>query len=105
MSVTVANVLDLPYRIVGKQKETVTDVTFDESYTEGGEALTPANLGLNRVERATCTIQAVEGSVNVANAAYDDEEELVHLFDETPAEVAKEANVKGVVARVVARGY
>lgn len=105
MSVSVENVLDLPYRIVGNQKETVYDVTFDSSYTEKGEALTRAQLGLNRIERATCTIEAVKGEVNVASASYDEDEQLIHLYNETPAEVASEGNVEGMVVRVVSRGY
>lgn len=104
MAVSIANKLGLPYRIVGAQKETVRDVTFDSSYTSGGEALTAADLGLNVVERAVCNVQSVGGTVNVASASYDEEEELIHLFDETPGEVASEANVSEVVVRVVARG-
>lgn len=104
MSVSVANVLSVPYRIVGNQKEICCDVTFDSSYTEKGEALTRAQLGLNNIERATCTINAVKGSVNVVSASYDPTEQLIHLYDETPGEVASEANVEGMVVRVVARG-
>jgi hypothetical protein len=105
MAVTVTNALDVPYRIVGNQKETVFDVTFDASYQNGGEPLTVEALGLNYMERATCTIQKVAGTVNVANATYEESEGKIHLFDETPAEVASEANVNGVVVRVVARGH
>lgn len=104
MAVSVANVLTLPYRIVGNQKETVYDVTFDSSYLSEGETLTKASLGLSSIERATCTITAVKGSVNVANASYDPAKELIHLYDETPGEVASEANVEGDVVRVVSRG-
>lgn len=105
MAVSVANKLGLPYRIVGAQKETVRDVTFDSKYTEGGEALTAADLGLNVVEHAECHVQSVGGSVNVASASYDEDEELIHLFDETPGEVASEADVSEVVVRVVAKGH
>lgn len=96
------NVLGVPYRIVGNQKETVYDATFDSSYLEGGEVCLPSDLGLNVVERTTCTIQKVAGSVNVTAAGRY--EEKLHLFDETPGEVAGAANVAGVVVRVVARG-
>lgn len=103
MSVTVANVLDLPYRLVGKQKETCTDVTFDNKYLSEGETLAAATLGLSRIERATCNIQKVGGTVDVASAAW--EADKIHLYDQTPAEVASEADVSGIVVRVVARGY
>jgi hypothetical protein len=104
MAVSAKNVLGVPYRIVGNQKESVYDVTMDSSYTEKGEALTRAALGLNNIERAVCTINAVKGTVNVVSASYDPTEQLLHLYDETPAEVASEANVEGMVVRVVARG-
>jgi len=102
MALTFTNVLEIPYRIVGNQKETVYDVTMDNSYAEGGETVTPANLGLNSIERSTWSIQKVSGSVNVAAASRY--EEKLHLFDETPAEVAGAANVEGMVLRAVARG-
>lgn len=106
MSVTVTNPDTLPYRVVGAQKETTRNVAFDESYLSGGEPLTPANLGLNAVDSALCTIQTTsETSVNVTGASYDEATELIHLWNETPAEVASEANMKGLVVRVVARGH
>lgn len=104
MSVTVTNVLEVPYRITGNKKKTVRDVEFDSSYTEKGEALTKAQLGLSNVEYSTEQIRAIKGSVNVANASYDSAKELIHLYDETPGEVASEANVEGVVVRVEAFG-
>lgn len=102
MAISFARVTTTPYRIVGNQKETVYDCTFDSKYLEGGESCTPANLGLRVVERSTCTIQKVGGTVNVASASRY--EEKLHLFDETPAEVASEADVSNIVVRVVARG-
>lgn len=102
MSLTFTNVLTVPYRIVGNQKETVYDVTMDSSYAEGGEPVTAANLGLNDIERSTWSVQKVSGSVNVASASRY--EEKLHLFDETPGEVAGAANVEGVVVRAVSRG-
>jgi len=102
MSLTFTNVLPVPYRIVGNKKKTVYDVTFDSSYLSEGETCSPANLGLNAVEYSKCAVQKVAGTVNVANASRY--EEKLHLFDETPAEVASEANVEGVVVRVEAYG-
>lgn len=105
MAVSVANVLDVPYRIVGNQKETVYDVTCDNKYVTLGEPLTFANLGLNYVERAICNIQKVGGSVNVTEAAYDKTNQKILLYDETPAEVASEADVSNIVVRVVSKGF
>lgn len=102
MALSASNVLSVPYRIVGNQKETCYDVTFDSKYLEGGESCPASLLGLNNIERSTCTIQKVGGTVNVT--AVSRYEEKLHLFDETPAEVASEADVSNIVVRVVARG-
>jgi hypothetical protein len=104
MSVTVTNPLEVPYRISGNKKKAVRDIEFDSSYTESGEKLTKAQMGLSSVEYSTEQIRAVKGSVNVANASWDSSKELIHLYDETPGEVASEANVEGVVVRVEAFG-
>src|SRR5882672_7861941 len=105
MSVSVEAMLSPPYRIVGNRKETVTNVTMDSSYQEKGEKLTPAQLGFTSfVDSAQSLIKEVKGTVNVANAHYERAKELLHLFDETPAEVASEANVEGIVVQVTAQG-
>lgn len=106
MSVSTANVLDVPYRVVGNQKKTVTDVTFDSSYPTGGETVTPANLGLTYVEYAeTNVITATGGGVNVTNAKYDKANQKTLLYDETPAEVANTSDVSTTVVRHTAFGY
>lgn len=105
MAVTASNALSIPYRIVGHRKETVYDVTFDSSYLEKGETLKPATVGLNYGESALCQIKEVKGTVNVASAFYNPEKALIHLYDETPAEVASEANVEGVIVQVTTRGH
>ena len=111
MTVTVENVLSVPYRVVGNQKETVFDITFDSKYSPGGEIFPGSSIGLkNVIERGTCTIQKIGGTVNVANASFRSEVVggvlfgAVELFDETPAEVASEADVSSIVVRLVARG-
>lgn len=95
----------LPYRIVGDQKRTVTDVTFDSGYVTNGEAVTAADLGLNVIDTATCNdVTATGAAVNVANATFDLANSKILLFDETPAEVANAADVATTVVRVEAWG-
>lgn len=102
MAVTATNALPLPYRIEGNKKKTVYDVAFDEKYLEKGETLAPSTVGLNVFETATCDVKKVGGSVNVASAYYDGEK--IHLWDETPGEVASEADVSGIEVRVTSWG-
>lgn len=105
MAVAVENALTTPYRVIGAQKKTVTNVTCSEKYVEKGEALTPAQLGLNVVEDSSCRIKSLgTGTVNFANAFYDAKEKKLILRDETPAEVASEAEIKKPVIQVEAYG-
>lgn len=108
MAVEVANALSVPYRIVGSQKEVVKNVTCSTKYVEGGEVLTPANLGLNYVEPGStvCNLKDDgEGTVNIANAFYDATTGKLVLRDETPGEVASEAEIKKPIIQVRARGH
>lgn len=101
----VANVLDLPYRVVGNQREVCVDATFPTKYVTGGMSVSLAELGLNVLERADCSIVGIgEGTVNITNAVYDKTNKKVLLYDETPAQVASEAEIKAPVVRVTARG-
>jgi len=103
MAVTVA--AQTPrYYSQGNVRKTLHDITFDSSYESGGEPLTAAQLGLRKVLNAECNITAVGGTVDVAEASYAPATELVHLFDQTPAEVAS-GDVSGVVVQVAAEGY
>lgn len=105
MAVSVEAALSPPYRVRGNRKETVTNVTFDSSYLEKGETLTKAQLGFTSfIDSTISTIKEVKGTVNVASAHYERSKEVLHLFDETPAEVASEANVEGMVIQITAVG-
>ena len=94
---------NLPYITVDNAKRTVTDVTLDSSFQSGGEPLTAANLGLNTVywAQAEPTLSATT-TVNVAFAGYDPGNALLHVYDETPAEISGDAS--GSVIRVTAYG-
>jgi hypothetical protein len=90
----------------GNLKMTVTPITFPTKYLQA-DKLTPADVGLERVAYgfAVLTDPNGEGStVNVANVIYDPDAETLKLFDETPAEVANEAEVKKVTCTVYAWG-
>lgn len=106
MALTVTNVLPLPYRVVGNQKETAYDVTFDESYAEGGEPITNAELGLSIIERTQCDVRnGSESETNPVDNGYHKELKL-HLIDgKTSKEMAKEKDMSKVVLRVISRGW
>lgn len=93
-----------PPRTPGDERFSVSTVTFDNKYVTGGEPVSAASLGLRYVNFAICTVAAVGGTVNVAQAHYDTANEKILLFDETPAQVASEADVSNIKVQVVAFG-
>lgn len=94
-------------RVPGAEKFTITDIAFDNSYAEGGEKVTPEDLGLSRVTHSTCElVRGTESEENVASSAhYDEETELLHLRDsKTGKEFTKEKDASKVIVRVLAWG-
>jgi hypothetical protein len=89
----------------GDQKMTVTPITFPTKYVQN-DSLTPADVGLNRVSHGYAVLTSLgEGNtVNIANVVYDYANGKIRLFDETPAQVAAEAEIKKPTALVYAFG-
>lgn len=88
----------------GNLKLAVLPVAFPTKYVVD-EALTPADFGLERVAYGYAVLTGIgEGSVNIANVVYDYANGKIRLFDETPTQVASEAEVKGPTALVFAYG-
>jgi hypothetical protein len=103
MAATVSRVLDT---VVGAQRKTVSEITFDSSYPTGGEAVTASQLGFGvAVLNASTTIKTVGGTVNVANAYYDIPNGKVLVYDETPAEVSDTATLATLVVQIEAYGH
>lgn len=88
----------------GNLKLTVTPITFPTKYLQA-DKLTPADVGLERVVYGYAVLTGIgTGTVNIANVIYDPDAETLKLFDETPAEVANEAEVKKPTCTVYAWG-
>lgn len=102
----IANALDVPYRISGNQRKVVYNCTFPTKYVTGGMSVTPAELGLSYIEDANCAIVGIgEGTVNITTAIYDESTQKILLYDETPGQVASEAEVKACVVKLTAYGH
>lgn len=101
MALTFTKVYD---DVVGSRRQTITDVTMDNSYLSGGEPVTPANLRLGQFDHAICNIKSISGTVNVAEAFLDTGTQLLHVYDETPGEVASTNDLSNVVIRITAYG-
>lgn len=88
----------------GNLKLAVLPITFPTKYVVD-EALTPADFGLERVSYGYAVLTGIgTGTVNVANVIYDYANGKIRLYDETPTQVASEAEVKGPTALVFAYG-
>lgn len=85
---------------------TVTDITFASgTYATGGDAVTAATLGLDRVHAAIATVKlSATTTVNVANVYYNKDTAKLLVYDETPAEVANAADLAGLVVQIIAWG-
>lgn len=95
----------------GDQVFTVTDVECSTKYVEGGEVVKASELGLRSIAFAFPLGVKTLGSgstINIANGyvsvqSNKTEAKLI-LRDETPAEVANEAEIKKPVVTVCAFG-
>lgn len=86
---------------------TVTDVTLDSKYLEGGEPLTAEQLGLAAVDDAFASIKngSESEAVPVMGPWYDKDKSLLRINDaKTQKELASEKDVSKVVVRVLAFG-
>jgi hypothetical protein len=104
MAYTAARVTQggLPYRIVGTEKLTITDVTIT-SYTAGGEQITAGDLGLSSVNSAQGALQSVSGAGATAVEFPVTSGLKVQAVLATGADGAVGAT--NSVVRVTARGY
>lgn len=90
--------------VPGNLKLAVRPITFPTKYVQN-ENLLPAAFGFARVAYGFAVITGIgTGTVNVANVIYDYKNGKLRLYDETPAQIAAEAEVKGVEVTVYAWG-
>jgi hypothetical protein len=86
----------------GIQREVTADVTFDGSYTSGGEPLDPGDVNLSRIENLTIESNLTDGGLPVE---WDDDNEVLVVYDGSHTEqAAGAAAVDGEVVRVRVKG-
>lgn len=95
MAVTISNLKRVN---LSNLKGTIADVTFDSSYPTGGEALTPAQLGLSVVDYL--------GAESAAgyNFAYDRANKKLIAYT-AGAQVTDKTDLSTVVARIFVVGW
>ncbi|NHN40544.1 hypothetical protein G9C85_02680 [Halorubellus sp. JP-L1] len=90
------------HRWVGNQREVTADVTFDASYTNGGEPLSASDFGLSTIENLTIESALTDGGLPVE---WDDDNEVLVVYDGSHSEqAAGAAAVDGEVVRVRVKG-
>jgi len=90
------------HRWVGNQREVTADVTFDASYTNGGEPLNASDLNLGTIENVTIESGLTSGGLPVE---WDDDSGVLVVYDGTHTEQsAGAAAVDGEVVRVRVKG-
>lgn len=97
-------------KVSGSDRETETDVTFDNSYPTGGEVVTAEQSGLTRVTSGYCQLlNGTEAEATPVTSAVllpqeDGSAKVKLLNGKTSKELANEADASKVVVRVFARG-
>jgi len=90
------------HRWVGNQREVTADVTFDASYTSGGEPIAADDLNLGRIENVTIESGLTDGGLPVE---WDDDTGALVVYDGSHTEqAAGAAAVDGEVVRLRVKG-
>lgn len=90
---------------IGNRRQTVTDVALDNLYTTGGYVITPASLGLSKVDYGDVSIKTVVAAG--PNGAFLDCSNPVApkiKLNAAAAEVAASATLTGAIVEIVATG-
>ena len=100
--------------VIGDRKEVVADVTFDSSYSIGGEAITAANLGFDlEIKHIVCGVARSPLATDLAVVLDFDKAnlKLVAFWGDNAnaaaaplVEVPNTTNLSAYTARVVAKG-
>lgn len=70
---SVSTVVKSKARVPGAARSTISEVTLDNSYAEGGEPLTAKELGLRIVDSATCFVKnGSEAEATAVGSVYYD---------------------------------
>jgi len=90
------------HRWVGNQREVTADVTFDASYTSGGEPIAASDLNLGDIENVTIESGLTDGGLPVE---WDDDTGALVVYDASHSEqAAGAAAVDGEVVRLRVKG-
>ena len=82
--------------VFGSRRVTVSTIALDSVYPTGGEAISAADLGLTVVDWAVATVKsAATSTVNVTAVHYETSTNKLLCYDETPAQVANAADLRG----------
>lgn len=97
-----ATVTQIANDIPGNRRQTVTTVTFDNSYPTGGLPVTAKQLGLGSVDFAHAQV-SVAGTGSVTAVFYDIANQKLKAFT-AAAEVANATDLSAVSAQIIASG-
>jgi len=94
--------------VFGNRRVVTADVAFDNAYTAGGLALTPANLGLSKIDHVVGSVASKSDLSLAVSVQYDyTNSKLVAFKSNTSADlqqVAAAADLSTYTARITAIG-
>ena len=72
MALVISKIADAPDHVVGNRRQRIRLITGDSSYPTAGESLTPADVGLRRIEEARpCGAFKTSSGTTAINVTYD----------------------------------
>lgn len=103
LSITAATNDTRPSHVAGDLRMRFAKVTFDASYPTGGEAITAADFGLNRI-----IFISVNSAANATQVVYWDEANsklLISTDAGTPAQAANASDQSAVTVQLIVFGF
>lgn len=74
-----------PSNVIGAQRESVRDVAFSGSYAAGGEAITPAQVGLRVIHNVHGVVTEGAGATAALPVRWDATNKKVQLYEAAAA--------------------
>lgn len=80
MALTISRLSPNADRVEGNKRVKVRDVTFDSSYATGGESLTPADVGLKKIETVRGLVAKNAAGTSALPLVYDYTNQKLQIY-------------------------
>lgn len=105
LTIAVSPTGDLPRHSIGDRYEATRQITFDNSYPTGGEAVLASDFGMSQITHgyATTLVPGATG-INVTVLPQTDGSALLRVMTAAQVEVGNGSDQSALIARVTCKG-